>query len=946
MSNKRPMLFNLFWRSRLGGKRVSAAVGSSNAVCEPGLLPAVILFPAFLTPAVHVRGQNDDWFVVVLAIPKGFALTPEIVNQRLGFTRGLDPRRASTGAPLFEAAKDHIEVKEIAADGDGILKVPSHPPSEESKSKGKAPAFAGILDKRFVKELKENLFEATYVAAWIKASCLPTPDAAKRKEHREPTKEVQDDLVAAILKKFNGTALGGDGKGAKPPYEGAGTHCFPVGGASVDLSRVDLEQPIRPYHPIFVWPGGGLTDANVGFVSDIHLNARQQLLALSQARVIDHPDAAESPAIGGLVSVYSRNFLSVLHAMAARSRVDLVVAGGDLIDHVRNAFVPERLGAATIDQIWKAVDLADDGAYAKNYQAFVDHLSFYSIVRWFYAEHGRPVFVVSGNHDGYEHAFGISPRIGQVKIPIKGPVAITRANEGIPADHNLTFYEAILAFGESYDMVQGKAAAVGRGCLVNDKLYTWFYCVFTPWSDFALGLPAQRLVGLAWGDKEQMVSVPLSNDQGKTHLPRANGAVTAGQLTLVKGDLSTTQKTVLCTHFTFVSYVNEVVHIADPTKPATPKRGMVGFTAKYGHMFKAAGAKMLHGVGADKLGAKLDEPAPFGKCDWGTFEDHRRELYKIAADAKTVQCVITGHSHRKGLYHIVDPGDDRTATSGWPMNGTIKDGAAPLADATRTPVVVSDSAGPIPRMNLMDELREWGSDLPAGTLVRTKVGKVESVEAVQSPIPNSKPRLAVALEYLEVMSENKDLRVFEKIESYADPSSRKGLRLVFKKSFPDWLELEAVRLHGKILVGAPWSRIEMAAVQRETQQVKPEKGAPSKAVRDERPMQAFLAFAGDDKATRKALAEWMKSGPGRFVSLLFKIRDDFNKSDPAYAPYNLESWWNFEVRCKPGVVGTIGEWLHVKELSYEISPVFENPDFPWRRKNDVKYTASAPPACT
>ncbi len=90
----------------------------------------------------------------------------------------------------------------------------------------------------------------------------------------------------------------------------------------------------------------------------------------------------------------------------------------------------------------------------------------------------------------------------------------------------------------------------------------------------------------------------------------------------------------------------------------------------------------------------------------------------------------------------------------------------------------------------------------------------------------------------------------------------------------------------------------------------------------------------------------MKSGPGRFVSLHFEMRDDFNKSDPAYAPYNLESWWNFEVRCSPGVLGTIGEWLHVKELSYEISPVFEKPDFAWRRKNDVKYTASAPPVCT
>ena len=31
-----------------------------------------------------------------------------------------------------------------------------------------------------------------------------------------------------------------------------------------------------------------------------------------------------------------------------------------------------------------------------------------------------------------------------------------RANAGIPADNNLTFYEAILAFGESYGEVRKK----------------------------------------------------------------------------------------------------------------------------------------------------------------------------------------------------------------------------------------------------------------------------------------------------------------------------------------------------------------------------------------------------------------------------------------------------------------------------------------------------------
>lgn len=49
------------------------------------------------------------------------------------------------------------------------------------------------------------------------------------------------------------------------------------------------------------------------------------------------------------------------------------------------------------------------------------------------------------------------------------------------------------------------------------------------------------------------------------------------------------------------------------------------------------------------------------------------------------------------------------------------------------------------------------------------------------------------------------------------------------------------------------------------------------------------------------------------------------------------------MRCKRRIVASAGEWIPVKQLWYEISPVFENPDFAWRRKNDLKYTASAPP---
>ena len=72
-----------------------------------------------------------------------------------------------------------------------------------------------------------------------------------------------------------------------------------------------------------------------------------------------------------------------------------------------------------------------------------------------------PAFLVSGNHDCYWYPYGMSPRVA-AKTPGDGVFeagdkwyrtsgsGLKRANEGIPADHNLTFYEAILTFGTTF----------------------------------------------------------------------------------------------------------------------------------------------------------------------------------------------------------------------------------------------------------------------------------------------------------------------------------------------------------------------------------------------------------------------------------------------------------------------------------------------------------------
>lgn len=215
--------------------------------------------------------------------------------------------------------------------------------------------------------------------------------------------------------------------------------------------------------------------------------------------------------------------------------------------------------------------------------------------------------MVTGNHDCYgkNHIYGVSPRV----------LGVIKGNEGIPADHNLTFYEAMLVFGETWSKV--------FGTLFNAKLYEWFYAVFTPFADFSLELPKLRILGLAWGEKEEVLSSPGSGGQTYKHLGRAAEAVTAGQIALLSGGLSSDKKTALMTHFTLVSYDDSIPVLDGPVS---------------GHID-------VGGPGLSRIFGK-----PFSDHDFGTFQDGRAALYGSVADSGGIACVVTGHSHRKGMY--------------------------------------------------------------------------------------------------------------------------------------------------------------------------------------------------------------------------------------------------------------------------------------------------------
>ncbi len=94
----------------------------------------------------------------------------------------------------------------------------------------------------------------------------------------------------------------------------------------------------------------------------------------------------------------------------------------------------------------------------QRYPLYIDDHLIFSLFLYCYTTHGRPLYLTSGNHEAYSSPYGISPRVGKF-LGLK-PKGIVKANEGIPADHNLTMYEAILTYGPRYHhlMVTGRPA--------------------------------------------------------------------------------------------------------------------------------------------------------------------------------------------------------------------------------------------------------------------------------------------------------------------------------------------------------------------------------------------------------------------------------------------------------------------------------------------------------
>ncbi|MDH5462275.1 MAG: metallophosphoesterase, partial [Candidatus Bathyarchaeota archaeon] len=714
--------------------------------------PAIIVHPSLFTPAIIVAGRNTE---IILLGKSDQPLRVENIAGQLKIDNNLNPKKRFQPQPIPESA--------ITITRRGEL--PDEPETIKTHSQ-----FFGQLDQRAINEFRGQGYDMYYCVQvdfrrifrsqrertafnliWVHTPYLPVfseefqlpqnedwclnVSTTVRVRGRETTetlpRELHDRIISRVLTRLNGRRIWL-----------RGMYCFKSFNprrAPTPLNP-DRSDPIQSYHPVIWFPS--LNYANIGFLSDIHVCARQHVMVKSKARVIEFTDVEGndidddiSPKLGPIININLNRLRNLLDAMGRDNSVDVVLLGGDFIDYVRSLY-STRLGNSqpwTVQEVWNEV--AINNSQRDRYQNFVDYISIYTEVVRFYRQYKKPIIGITGNHDAYAEPYGISPRVGFRRTDDGRFTEMKKANEGIPADHNLTIYEAALVFGETYaesfETPNWRRDPQGMTNQSNlqPSLFSWYFSVFTPFSDFAYFLPRQVFVGLGWGNDEDLLGI-VDDYQGdwKGHLPRSDDAISDKQLELFEEAHRNrnTKNVILMTHFTFVSYFENI--------PVYPRNE----------------GEVQYGPGWSP-----------GDYDMGTFERNRDTLYRDYLAQRSIQLVISGHSHRRGLYTISGTGPAFTTTPTsradihyWEFhyyNRTTASGRRALPSEEKEPaIIVSDSAGSLPRYNKAGELMGWGSDYAAGTRVTFgSDGSIEEITAIQDQ--TTKPRFVIALDYIDLV---------------------------------------------------------------------------------------------------------------------------------------------------------------------------------------------------
>jgi hypothetical protein len=245
-------------------------------------------------------------------------------------------------------------------------------------------------------------------------------------------------------------------------------------------------------------------------------------------------------------------------------------------------------------------------------------------------------------------------------------------------------------------------------------------------------------------------------------------------------------------------------------------------------------------------------------------------------------------------------------------------------NAAATPIIVSDSAGPLPRMNIEGEFDEWGSDQPAGTFVRfdSTSGVVQRVEPVFSDRGNTKPRAVVAIDYLHVILKRGIVSMRSSEFDLRNPATqiRHSLYISFHKEFPtNRVRVSHGALHSKAGSDTPFVHLEFEA----TDWGKDETGNPLVTLKTEARVAGELFEALSSHKTLLILSLWFMPNE--------KAPDASAAFDPKLVgriyEFHKGGTWDFEVQTQ--IFGGSGS----PPLSrFSIRPKMEPPNFAIRAK--------------
>jgi len=721
-------VFDLIWAYPVeverGNPREFPVQLSKGNVINRAAIKAVILYPALCTPETVWTGEEIE---LILALKKKLAdaeLAP-FVNQQLKIGIGLTPEKRVPYAPLFQDASHNIRCQYLDTLDHYSLKI-------------ETGRFGGVVDKRAAELYTKGGFKHVY-AVYVNSSVLnvgPPRDAIELGEKILQESYARNAFVGQDIRfnRPNGNAR----------QEGDDQDCLIHNQVQVKknaddvrkcqygfemtldgrISHIDSKKAVVGYHPVFVM--GNPRPCSIGHLSDVHLNARAQVLANSDARLIGHADFQDT--IGQAVNIPSCNMKALLDKMADDSQIEVIVVTGDIVDYLENVFydpMDQPLNRAEVRAKVRLHKPRRGSQYKTRYRPNVDLLTFYSLILDFYGKNpAKPVYFVSGNHDDYVEPVGIYP----VLDTVKGFKSTSKTDDFIPASHNLTVSEAVMAFGEGYHcLVHRELEKLGLipGVARDPASLAWVYTVLTPFRDFWVGLPEQRLIGLGWNDGENMCP-PLPQSRAVSDL----------QLKLLRkavdGDV---RFRVLFTHFTFASYSYHIPE-QDASKSTDPR--WIAVSSAKRHLWSKDDKDLL---------------------DCGNFLLHRQEVFDLL-EARKIQCILTGHSHRRAIYSLLSiqfpQGGKACPVQFYPMDTDVErewdvdeSEARPYDSANHVWIAVADSGGSLPRRNLRGEFGAYGmGECSAVRVALNENRKIANIGYL--PAGRGLPRFAVAMDYYEL----------------------------------------------------------------------------------------------------------------------------------------------------------------------------------------------------